>query len=99
MTPAPGPERAGCAGRRATRPRRTTATRFAWTSRSGSVVTFLIEPHPDIVRLTVTHEDLPDAGALGAVSHGWPAVMANLKSLLETGEALAQQPWEMAPGT
>ncbi|RAG82545.1 ArsR family transcriptional regulator [Streptacidiphilus pinicola] len=62
-----------------------------------SVVTFLVEPHQDIVRLTVTHENLADAEALGAVSHGWPAVLANLKSLLETGEVLPQQPWEMAP--
>jgi uncharacterized protein YndB with AHSA1/START domain/DNA-binding transcriptional ArsR family regulator len=62
-----------------------------------SVVTFLVEPHQDIVRLTVTHEKLPDANALDAVSHGWPAVLANLKSLLETGEVLPQQPWEMAP--
>ncbi|SEM43659.1 ArsR/SmtB family transcription factor [Streptacidiphilus jiangxiensis] len=62
-----------------------------------SVVTFLVEPYQDIVRLTVTHENLPDAKALGDVSHGWPAVLANLKSLLETGEALPQRPWEMAP--
>ena len=30
-----------------------------------------------------------------AVSHGWPALMANLKSKLETGEVLPQAPWEM----
>jgi uncharacterized protein YndB with AHSA1/START domain/DNA-binding transcriptional ArsR family regulator len=62
-----------------------------------SVVTFLVEPYQDIVRLTVTHENLPDPKALRDVSHGWPAVLANLKSLLETGEVLPQQPWEMAP--
>jgi uncharacterized protein YndB with AHSA1/START domain/DNA-binding transcriptional ArsR family regulator len=62
-----------------------------------SVVTFVVEPYEDIVRLTVTHEDLPDRTALRDVSHGWPAVLANLKSLLETGEALPQSPWEMSP--
>lgn len=62
-----------------------------------SVVTFLVEPHSDIVRLTVTHEDLADRTALGEVSHGWPAVLANLKSLLETGQVLPQAPWEMSP--
>jgi uncharacterized protein YndB with AHSA1/START domain len=67
------------------------------SDRDPSVVTFLVEPYEDIVRLTVTHENLPDAEALGAISHGWPAVLANLKSLLETGEVLPQQPWEMAP--
>ena len=60
-----------------------------------SVVTFVIEPAETLVRLTVTHENLRDAEALGAISHGWPAVLANLKSLLETGEALPEAPWNM----
>jgi uncharacterized protein YndB with AHSA1/START domain/DNA-binding transcriptional ArsR family regulator len=60
-----------------------------------STVTFLVEPHEGIVRLTVTHEDLADAKALDAVSVGWPAVFANLKSLLETGQVLPSAPWEM----
>ncbi|CAN5714491.1 SRPBCC domain-containing protein [soil metagenome] len=60
-----------------------------------SIVTFLIEPHDDIVRLTVTHENLDDDAALGEISHGWPAVLANLKSFLETGDVLPQHPWEM----
>jgi uncharacterized protein YndB with AHSA1/START domain len=63
--------------------------------REPSVVTFLVEPHQDIVRLTVTHENLPNEEMLGGISHGWPAVLANLKSLLETGEVLPQAPWEM----
>ena len=49
----------------------------------------LIEPYEDIVRLTVEHEDIPTAADHEAVSAGWPAVMANLKSLLETGSILA----------
>jgi uncharacterized protein YndB with AHSA1/START domain/DNA-binding transcriptional ArsR family regulator len=65
-----------------------------WTGKA-SVVTFDIEPYQDIVRLTVSHERLADAEALEAVAHGWPAVMANLKSLLETGHPLPQAPWEM----
>jgi uncharacterized protein YndB with AHSA1/START domain/DNA-binding transcriptional ArsR family regulator len=60
-----------------------------------SKVTFEIEPHHEIVRLTVTHENLDDADALHAASLGWPAVLANLKSLLETGHVLPQAPWEM----
>ncbi|WP_433673329.1 ArsR/SmtB family transcription factor [Nocardia sp. CA-136227] len=63
--------------------------------RSPSVVTFLIEPHQDIVRLTVTHENLPNEEMLQGISSGWPAVLANLKSLLETGAVLPQAPWEM----
>jgi uncharacterized protein YndB with AHSA1/START domain/DNA-binding transcriptional ArsR family regulator len=60
-----------------------------------SKVTFDIDEYRDIVRLTVTHENLADAAALGAISSGWPAVFANLKSLLETGHVLPQPPWEM----
>jgi uncharacterized protein YndB with AHSA1/START domain/DNA-binding transcriptional ArsR family regulator len=65
--------------------------------REPSVVTFLVEPHQDIVRLTVTHENLANLEMYGGISQGWPAVLANLKSLLETGETLPQSPWEMSP--
>ena len=58
-----------------------------------SVVTFHVEPHHDIVRLTVTHENIPDQEQYDLFSGGWPAVVANLKSLLETGEVLSRAPW------
>jgi uncharacterized protein YndB with AHSA1/START domain/DNA-binding transcriptional ArsR family regulator len=60
-----------------------------------STVTFEIEPYRQIVRLTVTHQNLAGDEALQAVSAGWPAVCANLKSLLETGHVLPTAPWEM----
>jgi uncharacterized protein YndB with AHSA1/START domain/DNA-binding transcriptional ArsR family regulator len=60
-----------------------------------SRVTFEIEPYHEIVRLTVIHEDLDDEMFAG-ISQGWPAVLANLKSLLETGHVLSRSPWEMA---
>jgi uncharacterized protein YndB with AHSA1/START domain/DNA-binding transcriptional ArsR family regulator len=62
-----------------------------------SVVTFTIEPHAEIVRLTVTHERLSGESELAEISQGWPAVLANLKSLLETGAELPSAPWEMSP--
>ena len=65
-------------------------------SRDPSVVTFLVEPHEEIVRLTVTHERLPNEEMRNGISSGWPAVLANLKSLLETGDVLPQAPWEMS---
>jgi uncharacterized protein YndB with AHSA1/START domain/DNA-binding transcriptional ArsR family regulator len=68
----------------------------AETTREPSVVTFLVEPHHDIVRLTVTHENLANLAMFNGISQGWPAVLANLKSLLETGETLPQAPWEMS---
>jgi len=62
---------------------------------SPSTVTFEIEQYHDIVRLTVTHENLTGTDAVHVASLGWAAVLANLKSLLETGHVLPQAPWEM----
>ena len=58
-------------------------------------MTFGITAHGDIVRLTVTHADLASQDEYEAASAGWPAVLSNLKSLLETGHVLPQPPWEM----
>ena len=64
-------------------------------ARGPSRVTFTIEPYHEIVRLTVTHENLADRADYDAAAAGWPAVFANLKSLLETGHVLPSAPWEM----
>ncbi len=58
-----------------------------------SKVTFQLQPdEDDNVRLTVIHDGFEDGSAmLESVSGGWPRVLANLKTLLETGEA--QPPW------
>ncbi len=53
--------------------------------------TFAIEPVEDVdppaVKLSVTHEmERPDSKFIQAVSGGWPQILSNLKSLLETGE-------------
>ena len=63
-----------------------------------SRVTFAIDPFHDIVRLTVTHENLHTEQDLRDVQHGWPAVFANLKTLLETGQTLPRAPMGDAPG-
>ena len=53
-------------------------------------VVFTLEPHGNIVKLTVTHEGFMEGSKLlGAVSNGWPAILSGLKSLLETGKVLA----------
>ncbi|MDR7307720.1 SRPBCC family protein [Rhodoferax saidenbachensis] len=44
-----------------------------------------------LVRLTVSHIDL-DAQMLAGISGGWPAVLSNLKTLLETGHVLPRVP-------
>lgn len=54
-----------------------------------SRVTFDIEPYEDMVRLTVSHDDLiVGSGMASGVSKGWPIVLSSLKSLLETGRGL-----------
>ena len=47
----------------------------------------------EIVRLTVTHENLADEAEREDVAGGWAAVLSNLKSLLETGSPLPREPW------
>jgi DNA-binding transcriptional ArsR family regulator/uncharacterized protein YndB with AHSA1/START domain len=54
-----------------------------------SKVTFEIEPAGDAVKLTVVHDGFePGSKVAEMVSSGWPQVIANLKTLLETGETL-----------
>lgn len=54
-----------------------------------SRVTFEIEPQGSVVRLTVMHEDLAkDEKMAKGVSNGWPKILSNLKTMLETGNAL-----------
>ena len=54
-----------------------------------SRATFDIEPFGERVKLTVVHDGF-EAGSVVAtmVSEGWPPVLSNLKTLLETGETL-----------
>ncbi|MCP2168444.1 ArsR/SmtB family transcription factor [Goodfellowiella coeruleoviolacea] len=58
-----------------------------------STVTFDIEPQGDLVKLTVLHEGFEPGGTvLAGISEGWPAILSNLKTLLETGETLPTAP-------
>src|SRR5262249_26133256 len=46
-----------------------------------------LESIDETVKLTITHEmDSPDSKFLEAVSAGWPRILSNLKSLLESGD-------------
>ena len=56
-------------------------------------VVFVLEPHGKLVKLTLTHEDFEDGSViLDGISRGWPAILAGLKTMLETGTALAIPP-------
>ena len=57
------------------------------TAEGPSRCTMQLEPVEHSVKLTITHEiERPDSKLITAVSGGWPLVLSNLKSLLETGE-------------
>jgi uncharacterized protein YndB with AHSA1/START domain len=57
-----------------------------------SRLTIDVEPYTDtLVRLTVTHDEL-DESMLKGISGGWPTILSNLKTLLETGSPLPQTP-------
>lgn len=54
-----------------------------------SRVTFDIVPYEDMVRLTVTHDELETgSGMANGIQKGWPIVLSSLKSLLETGQGM-----------
>jgi uncharacterized protein YndB with AHSA1/START domain len=69
-------------------------TRERLATEPRSKVTFDIEPlGDDQVKLTVVHDGLEPGGLTGSlISDGWPRVLANLKTLLETGETLPDRP-------
>jgi uncharacterized protein YndB with AHSA1/START domain len=49
--------------------------------------TFTLETAGETTKLTVLHEiERADSKLIEAVSGGWPKILSNLKSLLETGE-------------
>ena len=54
-----------------------------------SLCTMEIEPVDDAVKLTVTHSmEREGSKFIDAVSNGWPQILSNLKSLLETGSVV-----------
>jgi uncharacterized protein YndB with AHSA1/START domain len=56
-----------------------------------SIATFDLEEQPNgVTKLTLTHASpVADSKLIGAVAGGWPSIFSSLKSLLETGSALA----------
>ncbi len=53
---------------------------------------FDLEPTGEIVKLTITHtHPEPDSKLIVAVSGGWPKILSNLKSLLETGKPIVTE--------
>lgn len=54
-------------------------------------VTYLLEPMPSSVKLTLIQESgVADSKVLAMMSEGWPHLFASLKTMLETGEPLVE---------
>jgi uncharacterized protein YndB with AHSA1/START domain len=56
-----------------------------------TLVTYQIEPAGEAIKLTLiqSHDRPIDDDILSGGRQGWPAILSSLKSLLETGDALA----------
>lgn len=65
---------------------------ITWASPSQadySRVSFDIAAYEEMVRLTVTHDELEaGSGMATGIQKGWPIVLSSLKSLLETGQGI-----------
>jgi uncharacterized protein YndB with AHSA1/START domain len=74
---------------------------FTWTYvgdgvevKQPSRVTFELKPMKETVKLTLRHENLQPGDLVNrddtfeGLNNGWPAILSNLKSLLETGKTL-----------
>ena len=73
-------------------------TRRRIAAEERSKVTFEIEPFGDLVKLTVVHDGFEAGSAVASmISHGWPRVLSNLKTFVETGETLPANPEPSTP--
>jgi uncharacterized protein YndB with AHSA1/START domain len=62
-----------------------------------SLCTMELEPSGTAVKLSITHTiDRDPSKLIVAVSGGWPKVISNLKSLLETGSVAIQEAYPAA---
>ena len=59
-----------------------------------SLCTMELEPSGTAVKLSITHTiEREPSRMIAAVSGGWPKILSNLKSLLETGSLALQEPY------
>ena len=62
------------------------------TSEGYGRCTIELEPVADAVKLTITHGiDVAESKLIQAVSGGWPRILSNLKSFLETGDVVLRE--------
>jgi uncharacterized protein YndB with AHSA1/START domain len=64
------------------------------TAEGASLCTMELEPSGSAVKLSITHSiEREPSKLIEAVSVGWPKVLSNLKSLLETGSVVLNEPY------
>jgi uncharacterized protein YndB with AHSA1/START domain len=62
-----------------------------------SLCTIELEPSGPAVKLSITHTiERESSKLIVAVSGGWPKIISNLKSLVETGSPVLQEPYPIA---
>lgn len=62
-----------------------------------SLCTMELEPCGSAVKLTITHTiEREPSKLIEAVSGGWPKIISNLKSLLENGSIVLQDPYPLS---
>ena len=67
------------------------------TEEGESRCTIELEPTAGIVKLSITHTiDRDPSKLISAVSGGWPKIISNLKSLVETGAVVLKEPYPKA---
>lgn len=59
-----------------------------------SVFSFDIEEFGEITRLTLVHSNLPNEETAEVITRVWPAILSNLKTLLESGSVMPTHPTE-----
>ncbi len=55
-----------------------------------SRVSFTLEQHEGLVKLTLVHDELPDEETARGFLEGWSPILSSLKTFLETGKPLPQ---------
>jgi uncharacterized protein YndB with AHSA1/START domain len=55
-----------------------------------SRVSFTLEVHEGMVKLTLIHDELPDEETAAGFREGWSPILSSLKTYLETGKPLPQ---------
>lgn len=58
--------------------------------RRPSRVSFTLEPHDRVVKLTLVHDELPDEDTARGFREGWAPILSSLKTWLESGTPLPE---------